>query len=83
MRADSFFSQEYSLRGFIRRQEENLAIRFLEWKYQKMNLIVPPVSELQSLASNIVDDAHRIARERGRNVISIIKELIGDMKNDK
>ena len=80
---DSFFAQEYNLRGFIRRQEENLAIRFLEWKYQKMNLIVPPISELQRLASNIVDDAHRIARERGRSVISIIKELIGDMKKDK
>jgi len=71
------------LKGFIRRQEENLAIRLLKWKYQKMNLIVPPVSELQRLASNIVDDGHRIARERGRNVIYIIKELIGDIKKDK
>jgi len=71
------------LKGFIRRQEENLAIRLLEWKYQKMNLIVPPVSELQRLASNIVDDGHRIARARGQNVISSIKELIGDMKKDK
>jgi hypothetical protein len=81
--SDSFFSQEYGLKGFIRRQEEKMAIRFLEWKYQKMNRIVPPVSELQRLASNIVDDAHRIARERGQNVISIIKELIADMKKDK
>jgi hypothetical protein len=82
-RPDSFFAQEYSLKGFIRRQEENLAIRFLEWKYQRMNLIVPPVSELQRLASNIVDDGHCIARERGQNVISSIKELIADMKKDK
>ena len=82
-RPDSFFAQEYTLKGFIRRQEENLTIRFLVWKYQKMDLIVPPVSELQRLASNIVDDAHRIARERGQNVISIIKELIGDIKKDK
>ena len=83
LRSDSFFSKEYSLKGFIRHQEENLAIRFLEWKYQKMNLIAPPVSELQRLASNIVDDGHRIARERGQNVISSIKELIADMKKDK
>jgi len=48
-----------------------------------MNLIVPPASELQRLASNIVDDGHRIARERGKNVISVIKELIADMKKDK
>ncbi len=78
-----FLHRSISLKGFIRRQEENLAIRLLEWKYQKMNLIVPPVSELQRLASNIVDDGHRIARERGRSVISIIKELIADMKKDK
>ena len=71
------------MKGFIRRQEENLAIRLIEWKYQKMNLTVPPVSELQRLASNIVDDGHRIARERGQNVISSIKELIADMKKDK
>ena len=78
-----FFAQEYSLKGFIRRQEENLAIRLIEWKYRKMNLIVPPVSELQRLASNVVDDGHRIARARGQNVISSIKELIADMKKDK
>ena len=78
-----FLHRSISLKGFIRRQEENLAIRLLEWKYQKMNLIVPPVSELQRLASNIVDDGHRIARERGQNVISSIKELIADMKKDK
>ena len=71
------------MKGLIRRQEENLAIRFLQWKYEKNNFVVPPISELQRQASNIVDDAHRIARERGRNVISIIKELIGDMKKDK
>ena len=71
------------MKGFIRRQEENLAIRLLEWKYKKMNLIVPPVSELQRLASNVVDEGHRIARERGQNVIASIKELIADMKKDK
>jgi hypothetical protein len=71
------------LKGFIRRQEENLAIRFLVWKYQKMNLIVPPLSELQRIASNIVDEGHRIARERGQNVVSSIKELIADIKKDK
>ena len=66
--------------GFIRRQEERLAIRFLRWKYQKMNLAVPDPSKLQSHAAKIVDNAHRIARETGRNVTSIIKELIDDFK---
>ena len=67
--------------GFIRRQEERLAIRFLVWKYQRMNLVVPAISNLQIQAGKIVDDAHRIARERGGNIISIIKELVNDFKN--
>jgi hypothetical protein len=57
-----------------------LAIRFLVWKYQKMSLGEPAISTLQSQAEKIVDDAHRIARERGGNIISIIKELVNDLK---
>jgi len=66
--------------GFIRGQEERLAIRFLRWQYQRMNLIAPAPSELQRQACKIVDDAHSIARKRGGNIVSIIKELIGDLK---
>jgi len=66
--------------GFIRRQEERLAIRFLVWQRQRMNLVMPPHSELQRQAGKIVDEAHRIARQTGGNVISIIKELINDLK---
>lgn len=62
--------------GFIRRQEERMAIQFLMWRYQKMNVPSPSDSELQKQAGKIVDDAHRVARERGSNVLSIIKELI-------
>lgn len=66
--------------GFLRRQEERLAIHLLTWQYQKMNQPVPLMQELEPQAKQLVDDAHRIARERGRNVISIIKELIEDIK---
>jgi hypothetical protein len=69
--------------GFIRRQEERVTIKFLIWKYQKMNIEVPPDSELQKQASKIVDDAHRIARKRGSNVLAIIKESIGDFMKPK
>lgn len=48
-----------------------------------MNIEVPPDSELQKQASKIVDDAHRIARKRGSNVIAIIKESIGDFMKPK
>jgi len=66
--------------GFIRHQEERLAIRFLVWQCRRMSLVVPPRSELQRRAGKIVDEAHRIARETGGNVISIMKELINDLK---
>ncbi len=66
--------------GFIRQQEERLAIRLLIWQYERMKLPVPVLSELERKAGKLVDDAHRIARERGRNVFSIIKDLISDMK---
>jgi len=41
------------------------------------------MEELQQQAARLVEDAHRIARERGRNVISILKEMIGDLKQKK
>ena len=66
--------------GFFRQQEERLAMRFLNWQYQKWGKPIPEDSELKQLASKIVDDAHRIARQRGQNVISIMKELIADLK---
>jgi hypothetical protein len=66
--------------GFIRRQEIQLAIKFLIWQYQKANISIPEHSDLEQQAGKIVDNAHRIARERGSNVLSIIKELASDLK---
>jgi hypothetical protein len=66
--------------GFIRQQEEKLAVRFLSWQYEKLNKPVPNEAELSSQAAQIVEEAHRIAKARGRNVLSIIKDLIADLK---
>jgi hypothetical protein len=66
--------------GFIRQQEERLAIRFLTWQYQKLNVPLPKEAELAQQAAKIVAEAHQIARERGHNVIGIIKDLIADLK---
>ena len=41
-----------------------------------------PFCFLEQQAGKIVDDAHRIARERGSNVFSIIKELASDLKKN-
>ncbi len=66
--------------GFIRRQEIQLTIKFLVWQYQKANIPLPEHLALEQQAGKIIDDAHSIARERGSNVLSIIKELAADIK---
>jgi len=66
--------------GFIRQQQERLAVRYLQWQYQKMNLPLPAPMELERQAREIIEEAGRIARDRGRNVIAIVKELIADIK---
>ena len=66
--------------GFIRLQEEKLAVRFLAWQYEKQNLPLPPAAALQDQAARIVDEAHRIAKKRGKNVLGIIKELVADIQ---
>lgn len=66
--------------GFFQEQEERLAARYLVWRYQRSNHPVPPARELNRQAAKIVEDAHRIARKTGRNVLSIMKELVENIK---
>ena len=66
--------------GFFRQQEIRAAVRYLQWQYEKQNMPVPGENHLNRQAARIVDDAHRIAKERGRNVLGIIKELIEEIK---
>ena len=66
--------------GFIRQQEEKLAMRFLSWQYEKLKKPNPTEAELERQAVQIVAEAHDIARKRGRNVMSIIKDLIAEIK---
>ena len=66
--------------GFIRQQEQRLAVRLLIWQYQRLKIPVPAMEALEKQAARFVEDAHRIARDRGRNVVSILKEMITDIK---
>ena len=66
--------------GFIRQQEEKLAMRFLSWQYEKLKKPISSDAELEKQAAKIVEEAHEIARNRGHNVMSIIKDLIADIK---
>lgn len=69
--------------GFFREQQEKMAMKFLIWQHQKKNIPIPPISQLQQQAIKIVNDAHKIAKERGKNVLGIMKELAEDIKKDK
>lgn len=57
-----------------------MAVRLLTWQYQRLKMVLPGDEEMQRRAEQLVDDAHRIAKERGRNVVSIMKEMIEDIK---
>jgi len=66
--------------GFFRQQEVQMAMRFLSWQYRKQDKPLPEEAQLRRQAARIVDEAHQIARQRGKNVVSIIRELIVDLK---
>ncbi len=66
--------------GFIRKQEEKVAIRLLAWHYQRMDRPLPPYSEMEKRAAEVVEEAHRVAKERGGNVLSILKDLVGELR---
>lgn len=69
--------------GFIRLQEEKLAARLLQWQYEKAGKPIPDGDQIRRRAASLVDDAHRIAKERGGNVISILKEMVADIRKSK
>lgn len=62
--------------GFIRRQEEKFALQLLQWQYNKTGQQAPDLNTLTQHARVLVDDAHRIARERGGNILAILKEAV-------
>ncbi len=68
------------MKGFFRQQEERMAVRLLTWQYKRQKIALPGEDEIQRRAEQLVDDAHRIAKERGRNVMAIMKEMIADIK---
>jgi hypothetical protein len=66
--------------GFWRQQEIQMARRMLDWHYRRNQLTPPGEEEAAQRAAQLVDDAHRIARQRGRNVAAILKELVEEIK---
>ena len=66
--------------GFLKDQEVKAAIRLLAWQYERNGNPLPERALLEGHARQLVDDAHRIARERGGNVLSILKEMVADIR---
>ena len=66
--------------GFWRQQEEKMAARLLQWHFQREGQAAPTGKTLQRQARDLVDEAHRVARKRGQNVITILKELVNDLR---
>ena len=66
--------------GFIRNQQIRMAAGLLRRQYLKQGVPLPTESVLHRQATAVVDQAHGIARERGRNVLAILKELIADIR---
>ncbi len=66
--------------GFFREQKVKLAQRLLAGQYERRQLPLPSTEALRHQAEQVVDEAGRIARERGQNVLSILKDLIQDLR---
>ncbi|MGD9330875.1 MAG: hypothetical protein PVJ53_06165 [Desulfobacterales bacterium] len=64
---------------FIRRQEEKMAARLIQWYQQQQSLPPLTAEELARKSAHLVEEAHRVARHRGKNVWTIMKELVADM----
>jgi hypothetical protein len=64
--------------GFLKNQQIKMAMRLLAWQYEKSGSPPPSNDRLQAQARHLVDDAHRIARQRGGNVLAILKQMASD-----
>lgn len=65
--------------GFIRRQEEKMAARLIQWHLQQQSRAPLSPDELSAKAVLLVDEAHRVARKRGKNLMTIMRDLVSDI----
>ncbi len=66
--------------GFIRQQEVAFAKKLLVWKYEQSGTALPGEAAISAHAEQVVEDAHRIAKKSGNNVMEILKQTIKDFK---
>lgn len=68
--------------GLIRKQEVALAKKLLAWKFKNSSMALPNETTISAHAEKIVADAHKMATERGCNVLEIIKDKVNDFKKN-
>jgi hypothetical protein len=66
--------------GFWREQEEKMTVRLLQWHFERQGQAIPSGERLKQQAADLVDEAHRVAKKRGQNVIVILKDLVNDLR---
>ncbi len=66
--------------GFLKNQQVKAAMRLLAWQYEKNGQPLPENVVMERHARQLVDDAHRIARVRGGHVLSILKEMVAEIR---
>ena len=44
---------------------------------------MPGYAHLETHARKLVEDAHRIAKERGGNVVGILKEMVAEVRKPR
>jgi hypothetical protein len=69
--------------GFLKKQQINIAVRLLAWQYEKQGQPMPDYTVLESRARKLVTDAHHIAKERGGNLLGILKEMASDIRKHR
>lgn len=57
-----------------------MAQRLLRWQYDRLKQPIPSDEIIGQQAARLVDEAHRIAKKSGRNILAIIKDLIADLR---
>jgi len=68
--------------GYFRKKEERLAEHLIRRQYERQGLAPPDDVTLSLQANQIVTEAHRIVSKRGRNVMTILKELADGIVTD-
>lgn len=66
--------------GFLKNQQVKAAIHLLAWHYERNGQPLPERALMERHARQLVDDAHRIARERGGNVLAILKDMVMEIR---